>query len=198
MRPGVIGGANWGGGAFDPTTGMLYVKTTSNNAAILRLPAPDRSPNNPRAGEVDADFINRGPNATFMDGLPLLKPPYGHLTAIDLNRGEIAWRVHARRHAVAARASGAEGRRATREARRQRRARRDRHGRRTRVRRRRRRGAQRRRCDDWRDGVATAVAAAHNRYADDLSHRRRRRAPVRRVLRRGRARTRSSSRFALR
>ena len=28
-----------------------------------------------------------------MDGLPLLKPPYGHLTAIDLNRGEIAWRV---------------------------------------------------------------------------------------------------------
>ena len=93
MRPGVIGGANWGGGAFDPQTGMLYVKTSSNNAAILRLAAPDRSPNNPRADEVDADYINRAPNATFMDGLPLLKPPYGHLTAIDLNRGEIAWRV---------------------------------------------------------------------------------------------------------
>jgi quinoprotein glucose dehydrogenase len=93
MRPGVIGGANWGGGAFDPDTGMLYVKTTSNNAAILRLQAPDKSPNNPRADEVDADFVNRAPNATFMEGLPLLKPPYGHLTAIDLNRGEIAWRV---------------------------------------------------------------------------------------------------------
>ena len=93
MRPGVIGGANWGGGAFDPDTGMLYVKTTSNNAAILRLQPPDRSPNNPRADEVDADFINRPPGATFMDGLPLLKPPYGHLTALDLNRGEIAWRV---------------------------------------------------------------------------------------------------------
>jgi glucose dehydrogenase len=93
MRPGVIGGANWGGGAFDPESGMLYVKTTSNNAAILRLAAPDRSPSNPRADEVDADYINRPPNATFMDGLPLLKPPYGHLTAIDLNRGEIAWRV---------------------------------------------------------------------------------------------------------
>ena len=28
-----------------------------------------------------------------MDGLPLLKPPYGHLVAIDLNRGAIKWRV---------------------------------------------------------------------------------------------------------
>src|SRR5262245_10578205 len=93
MRPGVIGGANWGGGAFDPATGMLYVKTTSNNAAILRLAEPDKSPNNPRADEVDAPLINRAPPATFANGLPLLKPPYGHLTAIDLNRGEIAWRV---------------------------------------------------------------------------------------------------------
>lgn len=93
MRPGVIGGANWGGGAFDPTTGLLYVKSSSNTPAILRLAEPDRSPTNPRAGEVDAPLINRGPGATFMDGLPLLKPPYGHLTAIDLNRGEIAWRV---------------------------------------------------------------------------------------------------------
>ena len=93
MRPGVIGGANWGGGAFDPRTGMLYVKSSSNTPAILRLAAPDRSPANPRADEVDADFINRGPPTTFMDGLPLLRPPYGHLTAIDLNRGEIAWRV---------------------------------------------------------------------------------------------------------
>lgn len=93
MRPGVIGGANWGGGAFDPTTGMLYVKTSSNTPAILRLAEPDRSPSNPRAGEVDAPYVNRAPPATFGDGLPLLKPPYGHLTAIDLNRGEIAWRV---------------------------------------------------------------------------------------------------------
>ncbi len=93
MRPGVIGGANWGGGAFDPQSGMLYVKTSSNTPAILRLAAPDRSAKNPRADEVDADLINRAPPATFGDGLPLLKPPYGHLTAIDLHRGEIAWRV---------------------------------------------------------------------------------------------------------
>jgi quinoprotein glucose dehydrogenase len=92
MRPGVIGGANWGGGAFDPTTGMLYVKS-SNTPALLRLGEPDRSPANPRRDEVDADLINRGGSTSFMNGLPLLKPPFGHLTAIDLNRGEIAWRV---------------------------------------------------------------------------------------------------------
>jgi quinoprotein glucose dehydrogenase len=32
-------------------------------------------------------------NAEFMAGLPLLKPPFGHIVAIDLNRGTIAWRV---------------------------------------------------------------------------------------------------------
>jgi quinoprotein glucose dehydrogenase len=93
MRPGVIGGANWGGGAFDPQSGVLYVKSSSNTPAILRLAEPDRTAANPRADEVDAVLINRAPAATFGEGLPLLKPPYGHLTAIDLNRGEIAWRV---------------------------------------------------------------------------------------------------------
>jgi quinoprotein glucose dehydrogenase len=43
---------------------------------------------------VDADYVREGEtNAEFMDGLPLNKPPYGHLTAIDLNRGEIQWRI---------------------------------------------------------------------------------------------------------
>lgn len=86
MRPGIIGGANWGGGAVDPATGVLYVKS-SNNAAIARLAKPD-------AAGVDADFVRMGrTNADFAGGIPLVKPPYGHLTAIDLNKGEILWRV---------------------------------------------------------------------------------------------------------
>ena len=94
MLPGIIGGANWGGGAFDSETGMLYVKTT-NLPAIARLtkPTSDGSPDGPRATEVDADYVlDREMNATtFHDGLPLLKPPYGYLAAINLNTGEIAW-----------------------------------------------------------------------------------------------------------
>jgi quinoprotein glucose dehydrogenase len=93
QRPGLIGGANWGGGAFDARTGVLFFKT-SNQANIARVGKPDRSSANPRASEVDADITRIGEtNAEFRDGLPLLKPPYGHLVALDLNRGTIKWRV---------------------------------------------------------------------------------------------------------
>src|SRR5207248_2626832 len=44
--------------------------------------------------DVDADYSNIRPTGLqFHGGLPLLKPPYGHLTAIDLNKGEIVWHV---------------------------------------------------------------------------------------------------------
>jgi len=93
MLPGVLGGANWGGGAFDPETGLLYMKAT-NLAHIARVKRPDKSAANPRASEVDADWAGdlTGTNATFHDGLPLTKPPYAYLTAIDLNHGTIAWK----------------------------------------------------------------------------------------------------------
>jgi quinoprotein glucose dehydrogenase len=97
MRPGIIGGANWGGAAFDPATGFLYVKT-SHQPAIVRIRPTDRTAANPRASEVDAELVGDvGSSATFSaagrGGLPIAKPPYGELVAIDLNTGEIAWRV---------------------------------------------------------------------------------------------------------
>jgi quinoprotein glucose dehydrogenase len=93
QRPGLIGGANWGGAAFDASSGVVIFKTT-NQANIGRVGEPDRSAANPRASEVDADLVRVGEtNADFMNGIPLLKPPYGHLVAIDLNRGAIKWRV---------------------------------------------------------------------------------------------------------
>lgn len=86
MRPGLIGGANWGGGAFDPETGVLYVKTT-NSPALAKLVKPDFK-------DTDAELtLGRQSSATFHDGIPLLKPPYGHLTAVNLNTGEITWQV---------------------------------------------------------------------------------------------------------
>jgi quinoprotein glucose dehydrogenase len=93
QRPGIIGGANWGGAAFDERSGLLFIKTTTQGH-IGRLGPPDRSSANPRASEVDADLVRSGEtSAEFMDGLPLLKPPYGHLVAIDLNHGVVKWRV---------------------------------------------------------------------------------------------------------
>jgi quinoprotein glucose dehydrogenase len=103
--PGVWGGANWGGGAYDPQSGRLFVKTT-RSPAIFKIEAFAKSgqPGDPNAGsgrvgveqdrfdEVDADYVNRSPSS-FVDGVPILKPPYANLVAIDLNRGEIAWKV---------------------------------------------------------------------------------------------------------
>ena len=84
--PGSVGGAEWGGAGFDPETGMLYVPSvTGTFSADLTPGNPDRM--NVRYTRGDRAFPE-GPR-----GLPLLKPPYGRITAIDMNTGEHVWRV---------------------------------------------------------------------------------------------------------
>ncbi len=82
--PGYTGGANWNGAAFDPDTGLLYVPSTTQPIipALVELD-PDRSNLRYSRGRM------RPPGGP--DGLPLFKGPYGRITALDLNRGEIAW-----------------------------------------------------------------------------------------------------------
>ena len=87
MRPGLNGGANWGGGALDPETGILYVKTT-NTPGLARVAKVAE-----KTAELDADYTLANGTLVFQGGIPLFKPPYGSLTAIDLNKGEIVWRV---------------------------------------------------------------------------------------------------------
>ena len=90
LMPGFLGGGNWSGAAFDRSTGRLYVNA-NNVPSILRLvPAPDSLRNRPGYPQ----FIARG-YIHFVDeeGFPAVKPPWGTLTAIDLNRGESAWQV---------------------------------------------------------------------------------------------------------
>jgi glucose dehydrogenase len=96
VMPGVIGGAGWGGGALDPTSGTIYIKA-SNSPALLRIRAPTRtdSLDTSYSGELGLSLRVEFPqdSGARMPSLPINKPPYGTLTAIDLNTGEHRWQV---------------------------------------------------------------------------------------------------------
>jgi quinoprotein glucose dehydrogenase len=87
VRPGTTGGANWSGAAVDPATGMLYVPSR-NAYAISKLSPPD-----PALNSNLLYMQAPGRNPQMPDGLPLFKPPYSRLTAIDMNSGTHAWMV---------------------------------------------------------------------------------------------------------
>jgi len=86
IQPGAMGGANWGGAGFDPDLGYLFVEA-SNLYSMAALVAGDTSKGQPAFGSSSTTGP-RGPG-----GLPLTKPPYATVTAIDLNKGDIAWQV---------------------------------------------------------------------------------------------------------
>ncbi len=84
--PGSQGGADVQGAAFDPETNYLYVPSiTAPFVADILEGNPDRT--NLRYVKGTREWIG-GPR-----GLPLFKPPYGRITAFDMNRGEIVWQV---------------------------------------------------------------------------------------------------------
>jgi quinoprotein glucose dehydrogenase len=97
------GGSNWPGGSYDPETHIAYVSSQAAVTAIGLIP--------PRAGQSDMNYISGqampitvpgdaaaagrggGGGGLQVRGLPMIKPPYGSITAIDLNKGEILWQV---------------------------------------------------------------------------------------------------------
>lgn len=83
--PGDGGGANWPGAAFDPESGQLFIPSSST-PKILQLGRPD-------AARSDLDFIPQGWTSGVRgpQGLPLIKPPYARITAIDMNSGHHTW-----------------------------------------------------------------------------------------------------------
>jgi glucose dehydrogenase len=84
MQPGSWGAANWNTGAFDPETGMYYALSASlpgpSNRAIKKMTNPDAT----------MEYASVG---TFpeIDGLPIIKGPYGRITAFNLNTGTQVW-----------------------------------------------------------------------------------------------------------
>ena len=84
--PGSQGGADVQGAAFDPVTKMLYIPSMTAPFVADIVPGdPERT--NLRYQRGDRMWM-AGPQ-----GLPLFKPPYGRITAIDMNRGEVVWQV---------------------------------------------------------------------------------------------------------
>lgn len=97
--PGGWGSDNWNTGAFDPETGIYY-------AVSMGLPGP-MALRKPTDAKATIDYVvtgggnrnaqgaaqPRSPYGIGPRGLPLLKPPYGRITALDLNKGEKLWTV---------------------------------------------------------------------------------------------------------
>lgn len=91
QRPSQTGGANWGGAAFDAETGYLFVRA-ANAVGVNRIGKNDGS--NPLvAVDYSNVFAPPGASPNLPGGLPLVSPPYAVLAAVDLNRGEIAWKA---------------------------------------------------------------------------------------------------------
>ena len=85
VNPGAGGGANWPGASIDPETAMLYVQSmTFPMGMALNKPDPSRS---------DFNYILGFQMVERVQGLPLWKPPYRRITAINLNEGDIAWQI---------------------------------------------------------------------------------------------------------
>jgi len=86
LRPGAGGGANWPGAGIDPETGVLFIPSSDNpTVPFMGTLEP---------GESNFNYyrlVNQGVRGP--QGLPILKPPYSTITAIDMNEGEILWQV---------------------------------------------------------------------------------------------------------
>ena len=117
FTPASQGGINWPGGCYDPETHKVFVfsQTTVQSDTIVPVTDPSISDfayvhglpggtirkNTAMGGEGygPPPAVTPGangkprPGAVTVEGLPLMKPPYGRITAIDLDKGDIAWQI---------------------------------------------------------------------------------------------------------
>jgi quinoprotein glucose dehydrogenase len=86
MMPGTMGGGNWGGVSFDPNLGYIFVNTSSLGGVGQMVQADPGAP---------MPYKNQGGYTRFLDQeqYPCQQPPWGELTAVNANTGDIAWRV---------------------------------------------------------------------------------------------------------
>ena len=121
--PGLQGGINWPGASYDPETHMIYCFAKNQIEISGVVQGPDgkvvQRGGQPAAGSADADggafggvaslkgavgpgrgSVRRDgfndpivPGMISIEGIPLMKPPYGTITALDLSKGTLAWQI---------------------------------------------------------------------------------------------------------
>ncbi len=85
VTPGTLGGGLWGGGSFDPGSGRLFVSSQNLPSIMKIIDAPKNAA---------YPYTHQGyTKLRDAEGYPGIKPPWGQLTAIDLNQGTIDWQV---------------------------------------------------------------------------------------------------------
>jgi quinoprotein glucose dehydrogenase len=98
MLPNATGGANWPGGSYDPETKRLYIYSKTDPSSLGLVPGEQSQSDMAwvfgRARNPEATGTGQtAPVQLRIQGLPLIKPPYGRITAFDLSKGDIAWQV---------------------------------------------------------------------------------------------------------
>lgn len=88
LFPSTNGGANWGGASFDPESQTLFVNSMEIGFIQQMMKRAE--------GQDVVPYRARGkatPNSRFWDKnlIPCQRPPWGKLTAIDMNTGEFRW-----------------------------------------------------------------------------------------------------------
>ena len=84
VSPSGGGGANWQGAVADPESGIMYVSSAATLGVLGMISDPDRS---------NMRYVQRSESIDGPFGLPLLQPPWGRITAIDLNTGKVLWTI---------------------------------------------------------------------------------------------------------
>ncbi|MCY3690309.1 MAG: PQQ-binding-like beta-propeller repeat protein [Gammaproteobacteria bacterium] len=86
--PDAWGSGNWHTGAFDPETGTYFAVSYANPGNLAIAPTDSEFATMTHAIPSEASY-----NAPGIQGLPLVKPPYGRVTAVNMNTGELEWSV---------------------------------------------------------------------------------------------------------
>ena len=95
------GGTNWPGGSYDPETHTAYIYSQTEATLWAFAHNTDKSVSDfdwiimRRLPKEDETLVRDGfkPRVISVQGLPLMKPPYGRITAIDLSKGDFVWQV---------------------------------------------------------------------------------------------------------